>query len=136
MQLHHICEHIEDVASPVLLGCFAERQYWKSGKDHLGLLFAPAAMVLIGAISELQKATLTASLLRDKKQFEQSWVANMEQGTWFSEAINSAESALNQICREVKGTVHLTLNQGYVECLGISLSEVSTSKGVSKAIAH
>lgn len=131
-----ICEQIKRFASPALLGFFTGTQYWKAGRDHLQLLHAPAATVIINALTMLQEEVMTKNQLKEKAGVVKTWSANTSQGAWFSKARLSAQRLLDQYAKALSGTVHLTVKHGHVERLGVSINKSTLQERPVRATAQ
>lgn len=135
MPLYVICEHINDVAAPSLVGCFSGQQYWKAGRDHLQILHAPAAAVITRALQMLQEQVLTKSQLKEKAGMEKAWRVNLAQGAWFGQARVTAQRLLDQYSPLLNGTVHLTVRAGHIESLGVSVNKATLQAVPSRVAA-
>lgn len=80
----------------------------------------PGLLLLIRAHQELESLTLTADVLRYKRQIEMSWADLVYQGLWFGPLKEALDGFLDRTQTTVNGLVRIRLQKGSAMVVGRS----------------
>ncbi len=78
----------------------------------------PAASVLLAAHEDLEKITLTKSILRFKETVDQQWSTLIYEGLWADPLRNSLEAFIESTQKAVNGSIRLKLFKGQLQIVG------------------
>ena len=85
----------------------------------------PGLLLLIRAHQELESLTLSADVLRTKRQLEMQWADLVYQGLWFNPLKDAIDAFINYTQSNVNGVVRVKLHKGNAIVIGRSSSTSS-----------
>lgn len=100
-------------------GRFVGLEHLYAGEKVLEVREAPAALVTMDTLRQLEMATLDAASIAFKQSLEPIWTTEAVEGRWYSNLKQAAQAGIDHLCQRVTGSV--TLRVTHQSCLPISI---------------
>ncbi len=118
-ELVDMINHLNTFVGGYKLGRYQGLEEGPSGVKVLEVREAPAAFILLEALTQMINATFNHATVVVKSQLEQIWVREASEGNWYNPLKKAIDSFNQELVKHVTGAVSFNLSHLECTCIGV-----------------